>query len=130
MICESCGKQIMDGSAFCIHCGARTNSSSAQPSSPSTTLLGGTVSVTNPNTSIPHSPIYRNPPKPWYRSTGCMVLAFLFCIPVWQLLIFTDKDAERWLKIVAAVFLVLQIVSCIAFIILSAYGSILTQYYQ
>ncbi len=119
MYCRSCGKQIPDGSTFCLNCGAPTNAPTATatelparpvPSTP-TSILGGNIKVSTPS-STP-LPVPRFPgaaPTPWYRSTGCLVIAFLFITPLWSILILTDKGAKTWVKVIAGLFLALAII--------------------
>ena len=127
MNCDSCGKQIMEGSSFCVYCGAQIHTTQPKPSTAPNTLLGGTVSVSTPSTSISHPPVFGGPPKPWYRSTGCLVLAFLFFMPLWQILILTDKDAAKWLKVAAVVIFVMQI-TCSAFYVILLISGAIQQY--
>jgi hypothetical protein len=116
MYCPSCGKQIPDGSTFCSNCGARTSAPTAVtteqsarpvPSTPNA-ILGGNVGVSAPSTGpLPIPTFPGGAPTPWYRSTGCLVLAFLFFTPLWSLLILTDKGAQTWVKAIAVLFLLL-----------------------
>jgi hypothetical protein len=48
--------------------------------------------------------------KPWYRSGGCLVLAFLFATPIWSILILSDKNSRTWVKWVAGILLALSVI--------------------
>ena len=39
--------------------------------------------------------------RPWYRSTGCLVFLFLFALPVWAVMVFTDRKAGGLAKLFA-----------------------------
>jgi len=39
--------------------------------------------------------------RPWYRSTGCLVFLFLFALPVWAMMIFTDRKLGGLAKLFA-----------------------------
>jgi hypothetical protein len=132
MYCPSCEKQIPDGSTFCSNCGARTSAPTAltteqsarpAPSTPSA-ILGGNVGVSAPSTTpFPVPTFPGTAPKPWYRSTGCLVIAFLLFTPLWSILILTDKEAKTWVKVVAGVFLALAILYWLIVLLSAAAGS-------
>lgn len=51
--------------------------------------------------------------QPWYRSTSCLVLAFLFVNPIWAILVLTDENQPAWAKWVAGTSLMMQLVSIV-----------------
>lgn len=59
------------------------------------------------------NPVHSTPvviQNPWYRSTGCLLVAFLFSTPIWSVLILTDKKQATWVKALAGVFLAVYMI--------------------
>ena len=44
-------------------------------------------------------------PKKWYRSSTAKILTFMFCTPLWTLIIIEDPDSSTAVKIVAIILL-------------------------
>jgi len=111
MYCTTCGQQIPDGSTECPNCGADASPVSVighQPRLDSRgAVLGGQVIISPPRSTSPDVPVFGPRPRPWYRSMGCLFLAFIFFWPLWTVLILTDEDARLWTKGIAGFLLVL-----------------------
>lgn len=138
MFCPSCGAEVPDDSTFCSNCGAKIDASPPISTEKSIgtrhitikTMPKGNVEIStsnaempsetsstlpDPTPSVPSTTAPSGTSKPWYRSAGCLVLAFIFFTPAWSVLILTDKEAKSWVKAVAAILLVLQITCCLLY---------------
>jgi hypothetical protein len=67
--------------------------------------LGKTASLTAPIPSAQpvQSQVQNLPGKPWYFSDVMLLLAFLFCFPLWIVLILADKRQRKTSKVVAGI---------------------------
>lgn len=52
-------------------------------------------------TTYPAPKTYHQVERPWYRSTGCMVFLFVFALPVWAVMVFSDRKAGGLAKLFA-----------------------------
>lgn len=43
----------------------------------------------------------RTETKPWYRSLGCLIVLLLFFPPAWALLLLTDPEQRKAVKLIA-----------------------------
>jgi hypothetical protein len=43
----------------------------------------------------------RRGPKPWYRSLGCLIVLLLVFPPAWALMLLTDQEQKRGVKLFA-----------------------------
>jgi len=147
MFCSSCGLEIPGDSTFCPNCGEKVDAISTSsleepvltPDSSIITIQDGDLSINpthnqaNPVTAqqkkipAPSTPGVAIPgvtPKPWYRSTGILVMAFLFFTPAWSILMLTDKAAKSWVKAIATILLGLQGTCCLLYFSMSFFGAI------
>ena len=51
--------------------------------------------------------------KPWYRSYGFKILAFLFFTPLWTIIVLDDPATSASVKVVAVTLLVLYVLMCV-----------------
>ncbi len=125
MSCPNCGAPIAlaggSNRLTCAYCGSTLNIQHGEGDAARKTAekSGQTIQGPSAPTQEGIRPGLSAPPsapakKPWYRSLGCLIAAFLFFTPLWSILILTDKEQTRVVKVIAAVLLVLLVVYCIA----------------
>lgn len=60
--------------------------------------------------------------KKWYHSTAIKILTFLFFLPAWCLIVFSDPDSSAAVKVVASLLFLFYIFWCLL-VVLPALGS-------
>lgn len=84
---------------------AQPRTSSSSQSRPSAPPQPRASSLTP---SVPKT--YHPVARPWYRSTGCLVFLFLFALPVWAVMMFTDRKQGGLAKLFALLCFVVYLV--------------------
>lgn len=59
----------------------------------------------------------RTETKPWYRSLGCLIVLLLFFPPAWALLLLTDPEQRKAVKVIALAVLVVYAVTILGSLI-------------